>query len=570
MLHLISFFLTLAFIGSKAQFLALETINIGCTNFQYINASWNFSFIPHMIEEAFYETQLYVAEVETLFGLPSVSFGVVYNQHLVHYHGSGRANITNATSQPNMNTIYRIGQLTKVFTSLLTYIMRDKGYVTIDGPLHRYNPGFSIFNPWGMDEAERRGETITIQQLLSEVSGLPLEAPCINGTANYICNITTNEVLEIISHFTTIHPTDVQASQSNLAYGLLGNIIPGLADLDYEEAVHSMIINPMGLANTGLYINTAQKGHSAIGYNFERQEQPWTNLGWAAPSGQMFSSVHDISHIMAQFFEAIPGLYTQNYNSDPSFPYITGTQTLREILRPIILNPDKQSGLGAPWEIQQVQNFWPRVKIGNVAGFSSSIALVPELRLGVVAFTNTDIDASVLTLGPLEILIPAFQSWLNYAQAEFHPILPKFASNAAGDYYVDGYFAFALELAHLNGHEWLMLYDLHAGQYGTLLPYNTTENNDDRYMFYKSLEFNTQSCWDYVLTALDGDTIIFQVNTATNEVAGAVLPDNFYGTQFNHHAPSSTGTYFRKEKTDVKKRSKHRMPQKNSIFGKKK
>jgi len=565
MLFFVSLLVCLRFLVSKTQFLSLDSINIGCTEFEYQNGTWNYSYIPHIIQEAIYQTEVFIGEIETLYDLPSVSFGIVYNQHLIHYHGSGRANISNATSTPNHNTIYRIGSITKVFTVLIAYILRDKGFIHMDAPLHDYNSDFSIRNPWGLGEYERSGHTITVQQLAAEVSGLPSEAPCTNGSFESICNTTTAEILDILSSFYTIHPTDTQASYSNLGYALLGNILTEYASLDFPTALNSFIVSPLALQNTGLYLTSTQQQHAAVGYDYQRQAQYWIDLGWAAPAGQMFSSVHDLSHVMAQFFEAVPALYATSYNTDPTFTYITGPQTLREMLRPVIINPDKQSAVGAPWEIQEVLNFWPRTKTGAIDGFSSSIALVPELRLGVIGLTNTDIDASVLTLGPLEILTPAFQAWLSVVQADYRPALPKYAENAVGDYYFDNYFAFAIELTYLNDHQWLMIYDLRDGQYGTLISYNSTNGNNDHGMFYKSLEWNTQSCWQYVLNAIDGITFLFNVDDATNEVLGATLPDTDYGNQINRH--DHTGSkYFRREKTDIKKRVLNRMPNQKSVL----
>jgi len=367
--------------------------------------------------------------------------------------------------------------------------------------------------------------------------------------------------LERLSTMNVLHATDIQASYSNLAYSVLGNVLSEYIDMDYETALNTMILEPLGTTHTGLYLTKELEQYAAVGYNSEYEIQYWTNLGWGAPAGQIFSSVHDLGKLMAQFFESIPSIYSQELNTDPNFNYIAEPQTLREMLRPVIINPDKQSSLGAPWEIQQVLTFWPRTKGGNVNGFSSNIALVPELRLGVIGLTNFGLDGSILTLGPLEILIPAFESWLNAMQAAYVPSLPKFAPNAAGDYYYMDEYQFTIEMSNFNGHPWLMVYALQTGEYGALLSFNTTNNNNDHKMFYKSFQWDTENCWLFVFNGLDGMLVDFDVNEATNEVYGVFLPDNYYGDEFNL---VSELKYYRREKIDIVKHVKNRKKNKNN------
>ena len=81
----------------------------------------------------------------------------------------GLANLTSqntATGGVQNNTIFRIGGLTKLFTTLVAFALRDAGSINIDMPLVSLLPGFRIANPF-------KSGNITLRQLLGDISGMP-------------------------------------------------------------------------------------------------------------------------------------------------------------------------------------------------------------------------------------------------------------------------------------------------------------------------------------------------------------------------------------------------------------
>ena len=193
------------------------------------------------------------------------------------------------------------------------------------------------------------------------------------------------------------------------------------------------MIDRLDATNTGLYLNSEQSKYAANGYE-SGVEVSWYDIGWEAPAGQVFSSVNDLYLLMKQFFSSIPGKYALNDNSYydniiNNVDFITYPTTFREMLRPVFINSDLETGFGSPWEMQSLDNGgikrWIRSKGGNVNGFSSNIAMIPELRLGTIALVNDEIDGSLFTFGPLEILYKAFDAWLVAKEADFKPVMPQ-------------------------------------------------------------------------------------------------------------------------------------------------
>ena len=249
---------------TNAQFLSLTAIPFGCGKFQYYNASLDMSNPPPIIRDALDEVEHQLNYIATASGTPSLSFGIVYDQKLIHYKSYGVTNLK-TLEKPTVDTIYRIGSISKVFTVLMAYKMRQDNLISFDDTIYKYNNKFSINNPWGITKQEKSGQTLTIKQLASQISGLPREAPCIFEGADCI-NITTAEIFDRLSSEFLIHPTDVQASYSNLAFAILGNVLSEYkGDPSYNQTIFDLVINPLGLKHTGLYLNSEQQKYAATG-----------------------------------------------------------------------------------------------------------------------------------------------------------------------------------------------------------------------------------------------------------------------------------------------------------------
>ena len=210
------------------------TIPWGCGAFKYHNATFDAAVVPGIIEQALFEVDNYIEYLYAIEGVPSISFGIVYGNELIHYYSVGSLNLKTNDS-PTKDSIYRIGSISKVWTTLMAFIMRDNGTISFDSPISDYNSNFSINNPWGIDKNEQTGQKITVKHLASQVSGLPREAPCLNATSDNTCYLEdTNIILKRLrDEFSLIHPTDIQGSYSNLGFALLGNILSEYIGSDY-------------------------------------------------------------------------------------------------------------------------------------------------------------------------------------------------------------------------------------------------------------------------------------------------------------------------------------------------
>jgi CubicO group peptidase (beta-lactamase class C family) len=97
-----------------------------------------------------------VARTQSGGRVPSLVAAVVRDGVLAHFTGAGHL------PQPDPNTQYRIGSVSKTLTAALVLQLRDEGKLALDDLLSRHLPGVPV------------GQ-VTLRQLLGHVSGLQRE-----------------------------------------------------------------------------------------------------------------------------------------------------------------------------------------------------------------------------------------------------------------------------------------------------------------------------------------------------------------------------------------------------------
>eukprot|EP01084_Bolivina_argentea_P160770 279933_1 len=505
----------------SGQYLDTTSMNNGCGNFKYPNIPFNQNNIPSLIQQSFKEIDFYLDTLYQTYQIPSISFGIVYNQQLIHYKSIGLSNLSNPNSKPTPDTIYGIGSVSKVFTTLLTYILRDTfTNISLHDPLYKFNNNFTINNSWGITDVEKLGQTITLKQLISQISGMFRQSPCLISCTNY----TTSQILTELKNLYLIHPTSTQSSYSNLAYALVGNILSEYLGANYENTLQKYLLNPLNLQFTGVYLKDLinQSYTAAVPYSMDhKQYSTYKDLGWESPAGGLFSTINNLAAVMQQFFASIPGTFEFELNEHYNF--ITSPQSLRDMLLPVFMNPDMKSGFGSPWEMNILNGHLLRGKGGNINGFAADLQMVSEMRLGVIALSNFEIDASIFTLGTLEILMPVFKAWIMTQKLEYKPLYPigYNIKSYVGNYYFLNELVFIIESEIINGNEWLFLIAplSYGGRYGSL----TWMGKDNTTFVFSNFQQNRESCWDISLLGIDGDTLEFVI--VGNDVVGVMSPD---------------------------------------------
>ena len=176
-------------------------------------------------------------------------------------------------------------------------MMRDSGQIaSLDDDITKYYPEFKVNNPF------KTNRGVTFRQLMSHMSGLARNPPC-NGLFETGCNITDEQMAKNIAGMRLMYPPGYRPAYSNLAFGLLGKVLTNIAGVaSWDSLVKKMILDPLGLQNSGNTFNYSDRKNMAVGYYPNGVVADLIDIGWDASAGQMYSSTGDLAKLMTLIF----------------------------------------------------------------------------------------------------------------------------------------------------------------------------------------------------------------------------------------------------------------------------
>ena len=120
-----------------------------------------------------------------------IATGLVDNG-TIHYYAYGKKSI-DSDEPVTEKTVFEIGSITKVFTTLLLMDMVNEGIIGLDDPIDRSISEITI--------PEKNGKKITFRHLASHTSGLPRLPTNFNITnpANPYANYSKKQLYEILN-----------------------------------------------------------------------------------------------------------------------------------------------------------------------------------------------------------------------------------------------------------------------------------------------------------------------------------------------------------------------------------
>ena len=312
------------------------------------------------------------------------------------------------------DTIFEIGSVTKVFTSLLLADMVNRKEVALDDPAAKYLPE-NVRMP------ERSGKAIMLLDLSTHRSGLPPLPTNLNlDPRNPHAGYSVNDLYQFLSGYTLPRDPGSEFEYSNLGAGLLGHLLARRAGTDHESLIRSRITQPLGMPNTGITLSPSIQQRMAAGHN--SMLTPVAHSDFSTPlagAGALRSSAND----MLTFLEA--------FLSCKESPLAPAMQAMLEVRRPA-----GQSEIGLGWLIYSTDGREIVWHNGKTEGFYSFVGYDPKARIGVVVLSNAT-RSGIEDIG-FHLLNPKL-SLANPEPPEQHIAIhidPKLLDNYTGRYQV--------------------------------------------------------------------------------------------------------------------------------------
>jgi D-alanyl-D-alanine-carboxypeptidase/D-alanyl-D-alanine-endopeptidase len=297
------------------------------------------------------------------------------------------ASIKKGEGPVDANTVFEIGSVTKVFTSLLLADAVQRGEVALTDPVSKYLPP-------NVKVPERSGKTITLVDLATHTSGLPRMPTNFHpkDPGNPYADYSVAQLYEFLSSVELTRDIGSTYEYSNLGGGLLGHALAHRAGTDYETLVRTRILEPLGMKSTAITLSKAMMDRLAPGHDAGLYQVANWDIPTLAGAGALRSTANDLLTFLAA-----------NIGIEKS-PLAPSMAAMIAAHRPTG-TPNLEIALGWHiWTRDGHEIIWHN---GGTGGYRTWIGFDPKSRTGVVVLSNTSTSAGADDIG-LHLLDPAF------------------------------------------------------------------------------------------------------------------------------------------------------------------
>ena len=283
--------------------------------------------------------------------------------------------------EPDGDTVYEIGSVTKTFTATLLARAVLSGRVTLETPVVQLLPDFKI--------PSRGGREITLGQLASHRSGLPrLPSNLLpKDAANPYADYDGVKLKAFLAGYELPRDPGATYEYSNLGFGLLGYALAQLERTTYGAAIDDGILKPLGMTMTGSALTDAMRARLAPGHDDTGKAAKNWDLDALAGAGALRSTANDMLRYLRANMRDDQSALTVAMNS-AQLPRSAVTKTMR---------------IGLAWMTTEKGIVWHN---GGTGGYRSFLGFTADRRRGVVVLTNTAVEVNDLGFAILDADTP--------------------------------------------------------------------------------------------------------------------------------------------------------------------
>ena len=279
------------------------------------------------------------------------------------------------------DTLYEIGSITKVFTTLLLADMVERGEVALEDPAAKYLPA-------GVKMPERNGRQITLLDLSTHRSGLPRMptnfAP--KDPLNPYVDYPVERLYEFLSSHELGRDVGAEYEYSNLGSGLLALVLARRAGTDFETALRDRVFRPLGMSSTVISLTPALKSRMTTAHSsvFHLAPTPlWDFTPAFFGAGALRSTATDVLTFLAA-----------------NLGYVkTPLSAAMARMRTVHADGLDNFKMGLGWQIEQRDGIEIVWKGGASYGSRTFSGFDPKSRTGVVVLSNYNSGSGIDDIG---------------------------------------------------------------------------------------------------------------------------------------------------------------------------
>jgi len=356
-----------------------------------------FCYVTAFAQEAKVNKQLngldqYMTQTLKDWNTPGACIGIVYKNKLVFTKGYGYRDYEKKLPV-TPNTLYQIASNTKLFTTIATGMVIEKGKLDWDKPIKTYVPSIQFYN-------DELNNTVTIHDMLSHRTGISR-----HDLIWYKADFSRKELFEKLKYLEPSQPLRQGFLYNNLMYAASGYIIELLTGKTWENYVRENIFSPLQMNSTVFSISDMTKqADYGVPFNEKRDTTIlyripfYEETGGLGPAGSIISNVNDMSHwLMAMMNDGkyegeqvLPSSAVKtSLTPSVALPNTNLEKGFTEILNPVYAMGRQQSSY---------RGHLLAYHGGDLPGFHSQISYMPMDSVGVIVFVIGDQSAPLYNI----------------------------------------------------------------------------------------------------------------------------------------------------------------------------
>lgn len=340
------------------------------------------------------EIDLLVESAMKTFEVPGIAVAIVKDGKVIHSKGYGVRSIK-TMQKTDENTLFAIASNSKAFTSAALGILVDDGKLKWNDRVVDIIPEFRLYSPYVTEE-------FTVKDLLTHRSGLGLGAGDLMVWPDS-SNFTLNDIIHNLRYLKPVSSFRTKYDYDNLLYIVAGEVVKRVSGMSWEEFVETRIMQPLGMKNSAASYTRLKDRSDIIDAHVPIDGKivavPMDINDVANPAAGIYSSVADMSKwAIMQMNDGKygEGLSKQIFSSEAHWE-MWSPQTIIPVRGKTIYNTHFQSyGLG--WGLSDVNGYKQVTHTGGLAGIVTQVTLIPELKLGIIVFTNQQSGAAFTSI----------------------------------------------------------------------------------------------------------------------------------------------------------------------------
>ena len=331
---------------------------------------------------------------------PGCAVGLIENGEYIHSKGYGLANLEHEIPI-GMDTIFRIGSVSKQFTTMAIAILEEKDELSFEDEMKVHIPDLVDY-----------GEKVTINHMIHHYSGLGdyeyMDYPgrfknAVGeefrwGNEDYLTN---KEFHDLIKTLPLIRKPEKKFHYSNTGYVLLALVAENASGMSLREFAEKEIFKPLGMNNSffnddvNLPFKNRADAYTPIDDESDKYKINVTNLSWVGDGG-VYTSLNDFIKWDENFYENTLSLGGQSLIQTMEMTFEETKVSKRN------QKMDKEKENENTYAFAQNLAYYNGYKrwshSGSWVGWLAHYARFPELRFSTVVFCNTnEIDATIIS-----------------------------------------------------------------------------------------------------------------------------------------------------------------------------